>query len=69
MITLNKVRAAGYKVADTKNERGSRFITITSPDSSVWSRTVFLATDSLEVVKCKMEFLLARCRHYIANPF
>ncbi len=68
MKLLEKVVAAGYKVTDHKNEKGSRFVTITSPDCSAWTRTVFFYYDPLALVKCKMQFLIARCRNYIANP-
>ena len=66
---LRRTRRAGYSVSDSKNSRGDRIISITSPDGSVWSRSVFYADDNAEVRGMREDLLRARCENYIKNPY
>jgi len=66
MKLLEKVVAAGYKVTDHKNGRGTRFITIQGPVS--WTRYVFPYNITPDVLRLRVQSLQERCRHYISNP-
>lgn len=69
MKLLEKVVAAGYKVTDHKNSRGTRFITIQSPDGKTsWTRYVFPANITPDVLRLRVQSLQERCRHYISHP-
>lgn len=63
MKTLDKVRAAGYKVVETTNKYGVRFITIHG--GGAWTRIVIKPWAD---VRLMVGELVRRCKAYIANP-
>lgn len=63
MKLLDKVREAGYEVADNKNKHGVRFITIHG--GGAWTRIVIKPWAD---VRLMVGELIRRCNAYIANP-
>lgn len=63
MRLLDKVRAAGYKVTETTNKHGVRFITIHG--GGAWTRIVLKPWGNRLPIARE---LVRRCNAYIANP-
>ena len=59
---LTKVQAAGYKVADTKNAKGTRIICVQG--GPVWFRVVIPS----HAPRYFLEHVVNRCHRLINNP-